>query len=248
MSPRPCSGRSRPRDLRRQHRRRGPPDRLAEIFTDGVTSRGPDRGLGLPVVPPAGAGPGPVRRHLPDRPGLSVASELSCDVMIVTTGASSATVRGVAAGAVNFIVKPFAPTCSRRAWAPTRSTARSCPRRRRPQPAGRRPGARRPPPGRPAADPQGGQSPVTARLVVDRLRKADQPATAAEVATDLASHEPPPSATSPRWPRRDAPTWPCGTETPGGLSIGTAGRLRRHRPTPGAARDRRDGSKAVPLP
>jgi response regulator of citrate/malate metabolism len=124
--------------------------------------------------------------HLPDRPGLSVASELLCDVMIVTADSSSATVRGaLAAGAVNVIVKPFTAgllAARLAAYAKYRQILspgagdlgqhgvdRAL--------AALRQGDRPPTPK--------GQSPVTARLVADRLRKADQPATAAEVAADL---------------------------------------------------------------
>jgi two-component system CitB family response regulator len=124
--------------------------------------------------------------HLPDRPGLSVASELLCDVMIVTADASSATVRGAfAAGAVNVIVKPFtAELLAARlgAYAKYRQILSPGAGDLGQQGVDRalaalRQGDRPPTPK--------GQSPVTARLVADRLRKADQPATAAEVAADL---------------------------------------------------------------
>jgi response regulator of citrate/malate metabolism len=124
--------------------------------------------------------------HLPDRPGLSVASELRCDVMIVTADASSATVRGaVAAGAVNFIVKPFTAdllAVRLEAYAKYRQILSPGVGDLGQQGVDRalaalRHGDRPPTPK--------GLSPVTARLVADRLRNADQPATAAEVATDL---------------------------------------------------------------
>lgn len=124
--------------------------------------------------------------YLPDRPGLSVAAALSCDVMIVTADASAVTVRGaVAAGAVNFIVKPFtADLLAARlgAYAKYRMAVssgagdigqRGVDRAL----AALRQGDRPPTPK--------GQSPVTAGLVTDQLRIAGEPVTAADVAAAL---------------------------------------------------------------
>jgi response regulator of citrate/malate metabolism len=124
--------------------------------------------------------------YLPDRPGVAIAAELACDVMVVTADGSSATVRAaLAAGALNFIVKPFSSQLLA-----IRLTAYARYRQALP------PGATdlgqhgvdraicalhqgdRPPTPK-------GQSPVTARLVADRLRAAPEPVTAAGIAEQL---------------------------------------------------------------
>ncbi len=124
--------------------------------------------------------------HLPDQPGVELAAHLACDVLMVTADSSSTLVRAaVAAGAVNVLIKPFAagqlaaqlsayaqyrrllPVSSGelgqqgvdRALAALRQASRS-------------------------ATPKG-QSPVTARLVAERLREADEALTAADVADAL---------------------------------------------------------------
>jgi response regulator of citrate/malate metabolism len=124
--------------------------------------------------------------YLPDRQGVAVAAELSCDVMVVTADGSASTVRAaLAAGALNFIVKPFSS-----ALLAARLTAYA--RYRQALPAGAvdlgQHGvdralaalhqADRPPTPK-------GQSPVTARLVAQQLRRTDSPVTAAGIAEQL---------------------------------------------------------------
>jgi response regulator of citrate/malate metabolism len=124
--------------------------------------------------------------YLPDRQGISVAAELSCDVMVVTADGSSSTVRAaLAAGALNYIVKPFSSSLLT-----ARLTAYA--RYRQALPAGAADlgqhgvdralaalhQADRPPTPK-------GQSPVTARLVAEQLRRADDPVTAAGIAEQL---------------------------------------------------------------
>ena len=124
--------------------------------------------------------------YLPDRQGISVAAELSCDVMVVTADGSSSTVRAAfAAGALNYIVKPFSSSLLA-----ARLTAYA--RYRQALPSGAADlgqhgvdralaalhQADRPPTPK-------GQSPVTARLVAEQLRGADDPVTAAGIAEQL---------------------------------------------------------------
>jgi response regulator of citrate/malate metabolism len=124
--------------------------------------------------------------YLPDRPGLAVAAELSCDVMMVTADGSAATVRAaLAAGALNFIVKPFSAELLA-----ARLTAYAGYRQALPTGAvdlGQS-GVDRALAALHRADraptPKG-QSPVTARLVADQLRRAGQPVTAAGIAERL---------------------------------------------------------------
>jgi two-component system CitB family response regulator len=124
--------------------------------------------------------------YLPDRPGLAVAAELSCDVMMVTADGSAATLRAaLAAGALNFIVKPFSAELLA-----ARLTAYAD--YRRALPAGAtdlgQSGVDRALAALHQADRAAtpkGQSPVTARLVADQLRRAEQPVTAAGIAERL---------------------------------------------------------------
>lgn len=124
--------------------------------------------------------------YLPDRQGVSVAADLRCDVMVVTADGSAATVRAAfAAGALNFIVKPFPADLLT-----ARLTAYA--RYRQALPDGvdhlgqheidrallaLHQGDRPPTPK--------GQSPVTARLVAEALRRAADPVTAAGVGEQL---------------------------------------------------------------
>jgi response regulator of citrate/malate metabolism len=124
--------------------------------------------------------------YLPDRQGVSVAAELRCDVMVVTADGSAATVRAaLAAGALNFIVKPFAADLLA-----ARLIAYA--RYRQALPVGAdhlgqhevdralaalHQGDRPPTPK--------GQSPVTARLVAEHLRRATEPVTAAGIGEQL---------------------------------------------------------------
>jgi len=124
--------------------------------------------------------------YLPDRPGVAVAVELRCDVIFVTADASSATVRAAfAAGALNFVVKPFAGellTARLSAYARYRQVlppgAVDLGQQGVDRAAGALHAADRPPTPK-------GQSPVTARLVAERLRAAAEPVTAADVAGQL---------------------------------------------------------------
>jgi response regulator of citrate/malate metabolism len=124
--------------------------------------------------------------YLPDVPGLSVAAQLSCDVIFVTADASAATVRAAfAAGALNFVVKPFPAQL-------LESRLAAYARYRQALPGGTEDvgqagvdramaalrSADRPPAPK-------GQSPVTARLVADWLRSSGAVVTAAEVASEL---------------------------------------------------------------
>jgi two-component system CitB family response regulator len=124
--------------------------------------------------------------YLPDVPGLAVAARLACDIIVVSADASAATVRAAfAAGALNFVVKPFPAHLLEARLA-------AYARYRQALPDGAEDvgqvgvdralaalrSADRP------ATPKG-QSPVTARLVADRLHSAREPVTAADVAGDL---------------------------------------------------------------
>jgi two-component system CitB family response regulator len=124
--------------------------------------------------------------YLPDRRGVLVAAELSCDVMMVTADDSAATVRAAfAAGALNYIVKPFSSDQLKgrllayaryRELLPAEGTELGQLAIDRAVAALHQ--ADRPPVPK-------GQSPVTARLVADRLRAVAQPCTAVDVAEAL---------------------------------------------------------------
>lgn len=124
--------------------------------------------------------------YLPDQPGVELATDLACDVLMVTADSSAMLVRAaVAAGAVNVLVKPF--TAEQLA---AQLAAYVHYRRLLPASAGElgqqgvdralaalRQASR-------VATPKG-QSPVTARLVAERLRDAEEALTAADVAGAL---------------------------------------------------------------
>jgi len=124
--------------------------------------------------------------YLPDRHGVSVAAELSCDVMVVTADGSAATVRAAfAAGALNFIVKPFsADLLAARLIAYARyrqalpSGAAELGQHGVDRAIAALHQADRPPTPK-------GQSPVTARLVAEHLRRSDEPVTAAGIGEQL---------------------------------------------------------------
>ena len=124
--------------------------------------------------------------YLPDRPGVELAGELRCDVFMVTADRSPATVRAaLRAGVLNYVVKPFpAALLAARLAAYVRyraaldahpgdldqatvdravATLHQADRATAPK----------------------GQSPVTARLVAQALRAADEPLAAADVALSL---------------------------------------------------------------
>jgi len=124
--------------------------------------------------------------YLPDRPGVSVAAELPCDVMIVTADGSSATVRAAfAAGAVNFIVKPFSAdliSARLQAYARYRQVLLAGGTDLGQDDVDRavavlHQGDHPPTPK--------GQSPVTAKLIAEQLRQAAEPVTSAGIADRL---------------------------------------------------------------
>ena len=124
--------------------------------------------------------------YLPDGSGVALAAELACDVIVVTADGSASTVRAaLAAGALNYIVKPFsADLLAARLIAYARF------RQLLPPQAGdlgqadvdravaALHQADRPPTPK-------GQSPVTSRLVAEALQHTDEPLTAAGVADRL---------------------------------------------------------------
>jgi response regulator of citrate/malate metabolism len=124
--------------------------------------------------------------YLPDRQGIALAAELSCDVMMVTADGSAASVRAaLAAGALGYIVKPFSS-----ALLAARLTGYARYRQALPAGAGDlgqhgvdRALAALHQSDRPATPK--GQSPVTARLVAEQLRRAGEPVTAAGIAEQL---------------------------------------------------------------
>jgi len=124
--------------------------------------------------------------HLPDLPGVELAAQLTCDVLMVTADSSARLVRtAVAAGAVNVLIKPFSAdqlAAQLGAYA----------RYRRALPAsvaelGQRGVDRALAELRQASRTVApkGQSLVTARLVAERLQEADDALTAADVAEAL---------------------------------------------------------------
>lgn len=124
--------------------------------------------------------------YLPDQLGIELAASLTCDVLMVTADSSASLVRAaVAAGAVNVLIKPFAPE-----QLAQQLSAYARYRRALPASAGElgqegvdralaalRQASR-------SSAPKG-QSSVTARLVTERLRTADDALTAADVADAL---------------------------------------------------------------
>jgi two-component system CitB family response regulator len=124
--------------------------------------------------------------YLPDQPGIELAARLTCDVLMVTADSSAALVRAaVASGAVNVLVKPFTEE-----QLAAQLAAYAGYRRALPASAGElgqsgvdRALAALRQASRPSAPK--GRSSVTARLVTERLRAADDELTAADVAEAL---------------------------------------------------------------
>lgn len=124
--------------------------------------------------------------YLPDRPGIEIIGALGCDVVMVTADGSAATVRAaLRAGALNYVIKPFsAELLAGRLRAYARYSRLLDPH------AGEvsQPGVDRAVQALHQADrpptPKG-QSPVTARLVVQELRRATEPLTATDIADRL---------------------------------------------------------------
>lgn len=124
--------------------------------------------------------------YLPDRSGLALLSEISVDAIMLTAASDSASVRAaLAAGALNYLVKPFtSEQLAERLMAYARyhgqlsSTSRSLTQEEidravRSLHDGDHPQAPK------------GQSPVTAKLVSEALRSADGPRSAAEISAGL---------------------------------------------------------------
>ncbi|MEU6750535.1 response regulator [Spirillospora sp. NPDC046719] len=121
--------------------------------------------------------------YLPDEPGLALLPELSADVIMATAAADPGVVReALAGGALHYLIKPFtAAALGERLTAYARYRA-ALSGGELSQAA--LDGALRtlyaPLHAQPAAPK--GQSPVTARLIAEALRAADEPRSAAEVA------------------------------------------------------------------
>jgi response regulator of citrate/malate metabolism len=124
--------------------------------------------------------------YLPDQPGTELAAELSADIFMVTADSSATSVRAAfAAGALNYLIKPFGSeqlTSRLRAYVRYRSLLGDHVDELTQQAIDRAVDALheadRPPTPK-------GQSPVTARLVTNALRQADEPQTAADLAARL---------------------------------------------------------------
>ncbi len=127
-----------------------------------------------------------IDNYLPDRPGTEVARELSCDVIMVTADSAATTVRAaLSAGALNYLVKPFAGAQLQQrlsAYARFRDLLSGNPENLGQAAVDRAVLALRQADHAPA--PQG-QSPVTARLVIEQLQAGGAAVTAASVADTL---------------------------------------------------------------
>ncbi|GAA3615088.1 response regulator [Kineosporia mesophila] len=127
-----------------------------------------------------------VDNYLPDRPGTEVARALTCDVIMVTADSAVATVRAaLSAGALNYLVKPFAGTQLQHrlgAYARFRQLLPDTGDPLGQAAVDRAFLALRQADQAPAPK---GQSPVTARLVVEQLRAGRPAITAASVADAL---------------------------------------------------------------
>jgi response regulator of citrate/malate metabolism len=124
--------------------------------------------------------------YLPDRPGIDLAAELRVDIFMVTADSSATSVRAAfAAGAVNYLIKPFSSeqlTSRLRAYVRYRALLGDQQNELSQQAVDRAIDALHEADKPPTPK---GQSPVTARLVTEALRRADQPQTAADVADQL---------------------------------------------------------------
>jgi response regulator of citrate/malate metabolism len=137
--------------------------------------------------------------YLPDGSGIDFVRELSCDSMMLTAATESATIRAaIAAGAIGYLVKPFAPAelaarlagyaRYRRILAAPNLSATDVDaalEALRPKVAAQTPSAT-------AASP-------TKQLVLEALQTSGRPMSSAEVARPPASRVRPRSATSRRW-------------------------------------------------
>jgi response regulator of citrate/malate metabolism len=123
--------------------------------------------------------------YLPDRPGIELLPELSCDVILITADATAKNVRAAfAAGALGYLIKPFGPETlidRLRAYQKYRTllsthgetTQDGVDRALMALHAADRPPAVK------------GQSPVTARLVADALHNTQDPLSATDLAEQL---------------------------------------------------------------
>jgi two-component system CitB family response regulator len=124
--------------------------------------------------------------YLPDRPGVELAAELAVDVFMVTADSSANSVRAAfAAGAVNYLIKPFSSeqlTSRLRAYVRYRTLLSDRANELTQQAVDRAVDALHEADKPPTPK---GQSPVTARLMTDALRRAAEPRTAADLAGEL---------------------------------------------------------------
>ena len=123
--------------------------------------------------------------YLPDGSGVDFVRELRCDSMVLSAATDAPTIRAaLAAGALSYIVKPFAPADLAARLAVMRATARSCPE---PISAARRWTRRWT---RFARASRLRQSPTavaspTKELVLQALRASGQPMSSAEVSAEI---------------------------------------------------------------
>jgi two-component system CitB family response regulator len=123
--------------------------------------------------------------YLPDEPGLQLLGDLDVDTIVLTAAADAVTVQAaLRAGALNYLIKPFTAAqlgtrltayARYRALIASAQTLRQndIDRSVRALHDNDRSGTTK------------GQSPVTARLVTDALRRAGRPRSAIEIATEL---------------------------------------------------------------
>jgi two-component system CitB family response regulator len=124
--------------------------------------------------------------YLPDRPGVELATELACDLFMVTADRSPATVRAaLRAGVLNYVIKPFpANLLTSRLSAYVRFRSLLDGHAGELDQAAVDRGMAMLRQADRAAAPKG-QSPVTARLVAETLRSSATPLAAADVALTL---------------------------------------------------------------
>ncbi|MFI7598635.1 response regulator [Actinoplanes sp. NPDC049681] len=123
--------------------------------------------------------------YLPDTPGLDLLAELSVDTIMLTAASDTTSVRlALARGALNYLVKPFtAEQLGDRLAAYRRYRAVFAGRHNLAQDEIDRVWRLLHDGDRPAVPK--GQSPVTVHLVIEALRHAAEPRTAAEIADEL---------------------------------------------------------------
>ncbi|WP_390624313.1 response regulator [Fodinicola feengrottensis] len=168
--------------------------------------------------------------HLPDDSALRLLAEIEIDTMVLTAAAESTTVRAaLRAGALNYLLKPFtAAQLGTRLTAYARYQALLQGSQTLRQNDIDR--AVRALHDNDRSSTAKGQSPVTARLVTDALRRAGRPRSAIEIATELGIAR----ATAQRYLGALAESGEarigasaCGTAPPAGPNTNTAGWARR---------------------